>query len=77
MGGPAPFGIDEEEALEKFESLWSAFEDARVSATRYSGSLGWKSNGGRTYLVHTTNPLRGQSAADALAGPPLRGDRAG
>ena len=55
MGGPAPFGIDEEEALEKFESLWSAFEDARVSATRYSGSLGWKSNGGRTYLVHTTN----------------------
>lgn len=55
MGGPVPFDIDEEEALAKFEGLWSAFEDARVAASRFSGSLGWKTNGGQTYLVHTAN----------------------
>lgn len=49
------FGIDEEEALGKLETLWSAYEEIAAAAARYDGSLGWKTNAGQDYLIHTVN----------------------
>lgn len=50
-----PFEVDEEEALEKLERLWIAFEEASDTAARYAGSIGWKTNSGVEYLTHTVN----------------------
>lgn len=55
MGGSDLFDEDEEEALEKLERLWIAFEEASDTAARYAGSIGWKTNGGVEYLTHTVN----------------------
>lgn len=55
MGGSDLFDEDEEEALEKLERLWTAFEEASDTAARYAGSIGWKTNGGVEYLTHTVN----------------------
>lgn len=50
-----PFDADEDEALDKLERLWDAFEEASAVASRYEGSLSWKTNGSQDYLVHTVN----------------------
>lgn len=49
------FGIDEDEALGKLETLWSTYEQIGAEAARYDGSLGWKTKAGQEYLVHTMN----------------------
>lgn len=49
------FGLDEGEALGRLETLWSAYEKISAEAARYDGSLGWKTNAGLDYLVHTVN----------------------
>ena len=53
MCDPDPFGIDEEEAFEKLERLWTAYEEASDTAARYAGSMGWKTISGQEYLTHT------------------------
>lgn len=55
MDAAKAIGIDEDEALEKLETLWSAYEEIAAEAARYDGSLGWKTNAGQDYLVHTVN----------------------